>query len=102
MYRIPGCGIVPTLGFFTAYHLGVSELITVGVDLTLDGYFDSDEKNYRNEFNKKEISLSAQSMPAWRKWLATRGVKFSRLESRTATNLPEIPISVVPPELFEE
>lgn len=94
--RMSAGGIVPTVGFYLAVHLGISRLVTVGYDLTCGGghHFygatgDPGAPGVRNHMRWETETVSAAA-PHWRAWLQSKGVTWVRAEASSPINLPGI------------
>lgn len=89
-----GPTIVPTVVFYLAVHMGVSRILTAGVDFTGIGHYDfSPAKNSAGLHGSlEEQGWFINAATDWRDWMISKGVQWFRLtDVPCETNLPMIP-----------
>lgn len=87
--RCCGPGIVYELGFYLAVHLGVKEILTVGVDFDGGDHFYIDQPAITKQIKTKrkglhgkraELDLMVAGIPLWNQWLTKQGVLWKFLD----------------------
>jgi len=88
-----GPTIVFTLGMFLAVHLGVSRIITLGVDMAPEDmrhYYPSNLNEGQILHSEWEAGLVRDAHEDWDRWLRSRGVRWLRAESDEPNGFPSI------------
>jgi hypothetical protein len=84
-----GPNIVFELGLYLIVHLGVSELITLGVDLNSKSQFWQPAARVRKAV-ETETRTVVQALPDWHSWLRRHGVTWKYVATDVATPLAGI------------
>jgi hypothetical protein len=92
--RCCGPGMVYELGLYLAVHLGVTEIITAGVDFDGGEHFYSNQHAIRRLLNRpqlhgkaKELKYMIQGIPAWRDWLGSQQITWRFFDAGQQTPL---------------
>jgi hypothetical protein len=93
--RCCGPGMVYEMGLYLAVHLGVKEILTVGVDFDSAKHFYSDNTEIRKLVRRKgklhgkdkEQHYMVKGIPLWNNWLRKQGITWRFLDIGQQTPL---------------